>query len=756
MRKFVVLLFLITGAVCIALVLAGAPFAPASFKKASVPKQVRDNITYLRQQEKKSALKVFFSHQEFFYDKPIQVSLSADQPGADVYFTLDGSDPSVAGTLYASPIRLDMPDGAGCTVIRAVAVKGEKRSRVQSHSYFLGKDSKRRFTSYIFSLATDPDNLFGHETGILVPGKIYDDYMRDNASPAKSLWRRPANYNERGPDWERPLSVEAFTPDGARILDQLAGVRVKGESSRGMPQKSLRLIARKRYDARRGKFTYPLFPELYQAIGHGAPILGYDSIVLNNGGSIYGSTRLTDPLVLRLAREAGYTFASPVRSSSVFLNGRYYGHAWLMAQYNEQYLKALFDAPEAAFEILDGGEHKIYSKNPLRRYEFWQLHRSADRDMNDENVYGWFNSVVDVDNLLFYMAIELYTANCDWPRSNVRMWRYSAAGDKGTAPHEALDGRWRYILYDVQRAMDTREYPEDEESSRSHFSYKSLHYARETIPFLRALLGRRDLADTFANYLCDLAFVHFAEDKVEKTVDGLLEESLHEFRYAAQHSSGGPVPDIPAMLMQERERLILFSRLRPEYIVAELRQLFGYGDLFSIDLEGPGRINTVTGGQGRYFVESTVPVFPDPPKWEAFDHWLVNGKKRDERKLLVTGKDAINGRVSVTLVTRPEKPVLYLSDPYDRGKLCGFSLRNSTDTSRTTDGLYLSDTFHDLKKWPMPGFTVAPGGTIELVGQSYRSKDAILKVQLNFNPRQGEIVYLSNEAGDILDSIAIP
>lgn len=741
-----------------ALVVSGTPFAPPALKKSSLPKEVRDGIKYLKQQKKESALKVFFSRQDFFYDRPIQVEISAARPEAAIYYTLDGSVPTAQSRKYEGPITLSPPEsGTSCIVLRAMAVQGEEQSRVQTHSYFLGKDVRERFSSaYVFSLAGEAEDLFGRERGILVPGKIYEEYMRGNENPNSSFWRRPANYNERGRDWERPVHVEAFDAKGGRLLAQSAGVRVMGESSRALPQKSLRLIARKSYEPKQGKFAYPFFPELAQAPGVGALVSGYDNIVLNTGGSVYASTHIIDPLITRLARQAGYEYASPTRSAAVFINGRYYGHAWLMARHNDSYFKELLAAPEKSFEVLAGGEHKIYTKDPFKRREFWLLHQYAKEDMNDERVFQAFNESVDVSNLLYYMAIQLYAANADWPRSNVRIWRYTGEEGEGQKLPEALDGRWRYILFDCQQAMNTSPYPPDDVNARSHFSYKSIDFAFREIPFLRALLARPDMSRAFANYMCDLAFTHFSPEKVRAAARDLLAESGREIAYAAVHSVGEGVHDAVQRVEGERERVETFSKERPDYVIRELRERFGFTELFDIELSGPGRINTIRDGKGRYFVESVVPITPEPPKWKAFDHWLVNGERREGEPLLISGADAINGKVAVEAVIRDDPPPLYISDPYDKGKLCGFSLRNNSDKSVTTQGLYLSDKAHHLKKWPLPDFTVAPRGKIDFVGQSYRSADAILKVQLNFNPRSGEVIYLSDETGKVLDYALSP
>jgi PKD repeat protein len=57
------------------------------------------------------------SHIHGHYDAPFNLSLTATDPGAEIYFTEDGSLPDqVSGTLYAAPIP-----GTANTVIRAIA-----------------------------------------------------------------------------------------------------------------------------------------------------------------------------------------------------------------------------------------------------------------------------------------------------------------------------------------------------------------------------------------------------------------------------------------------------------------------------------------------------------------------------------------------------------------------------------------------------------------------------------------------------------
>lgn len=59
-----------------------------------------------------------------------QVVLTSPAAGADLYYTLDGSDPTTSSTLYEDPITINVN-----TIIKAVAVSGSDTSEVYTFSY---------------------------------------------------------------------------------------------------------------------------------------------------------------------------------------------------------------------------------------------------------------------------------------------------------------------------------------------------------------------------------------------------------------------------------------------------------------------------------------------------------------------------------------------------------------------------------------------------------------------------------------------
>ena len=70
-------------------------------------------------------------------------------------------------------------------------------------------------------------------------------------------------------------------------------------------QKSLRLIARKKYDPDNGKFKYAFFNGAETQ--DGVPVSEYDRIVLRNGANDREFAGVRDELSQKLAQDYGYT-----------------------------------------------------------------------------------------------------------------------------------------------------------------------------------------------------------------------------------------------------------------------------------------------------------------------------------------------------------------------------------------------------------------------------------------------------------------
>lgn len=752
MRPFVLSLFAALLLACAGVAWLAPEMARQGLPVSAEPTQ-RESVCTLLAHETQRRLTPRFSPAGHFFAAPIRVTLTTEQPEARIHYTLDGSEPTAQSPLYTEPIRLGPAKNTTCVVVKARAVAGDRTSAASVHSYFFDPHIAARFSSYVFSLSTNPDNLYGHERGILVPGRLRA--LSEAQHPYLDATAHNANYKGRGREWERPVAVEVFSPEGTRILEQAAGLRVFGGVSRHALQKSLRLIARKSYEKGHGKFDYPFFPELALPTAP-RPMLAFDGLVLSNGGQDLEDAQLRTPLLTRLAAKAGYLWVAPSHSAAVFLNGAYYGHAFLTTRVDDSFLADALHVSKGDITVLDGGVRELRSspKYPhlLHLREITDFRRlaeaCADRPM-DAALLTAVARQVDVDNLLSYYAAEIYVDNRDWPddQNNVRVWRYS--GDT-TLPLPELDGRWRYVLYDLDAtAMSLWHGMQGADAP-------SLARVMKKSPIFAALLTRPELAAQFANNLCDMAFAHFTPDKVRAAMAALDAVSLKEIRYAAAHGAYSP-PGLGQKIMAGRQNILRFFEERPAHMLHELRETFGYTELYEVSVQGRARCGTIAGENpvGWYFVENPVIVAPLLTPTVAFDHWEVNGVVRRGPTLAVSAQDAVDGRVRVVLATRPHPVPFALEEAYDQGALCGFTLRNVSDAPQSADGLYLSDRLDKPRKYRLKDLTLQPGEFAQFVGKGHRHAKALLRRNVNFNPRKGETVYLRDAAGNILSSIPV-
>ena len=455
-KKFVVATVIFTIFLTSSFLLAANPIAIVLLEDSILTSHILDEIIPLR---------LSFSETNHFFNKGITVEIQVSNPNATIFYTIDGSVPTLNSDEYCEPIYFELHPEVYSLVLRAIAIYEEYTTEPITHTYFIGESILERFAPdiIVFALSTDPVNLFDHDVGILVDGRLREEFIRDypdvkilpwSVSDNFNMrdvgivpWLAPSNYNQRGIEAERPVHVEAFT-NMERVISQAAGLRIHGGASRSLPQKSLRLIARRKYSPGAGQFHFDFFPDDFAY--NGLPQIRNDSLNLRNGGNDWSGGMLRNELGVFLARKAGL-MAMPFRPAAIFLNGDYYGFAWLQVHISTQYLEDAFNAPTREFDIISGGEqrfnigHRDIDENAIADLEF--KNSFTYKNFNDDNVFAEFETIVDINDLLLYYAFQIYWNNCDWPDNNLRRWRYT--GEQTPYLAQELDGRWRYAVFDL-------------------------------------------------------------------------------------------------------------------------------------------------------------------------------------------------------------------------------------------------------------------------------------------------------------------
>ena len=701
-------------------------------------------------------IRISFSLTEHFYDYDIYVSMSSSLQAATIYYTLDGSEPTVESSRHTGPIHIPMSGKNEIKVVtvKAIAVYNNFVSRTFAHTYFIGSNLADRFNVLVFSLSTNEEYLFDHEIGIFVEGITREEYLksdgvrRGNVTPPD-----PANFNWRGMEGERPVYVEVFEPNGDRVIAQAAGMRVHGGWSRAANQKSIRLVARNMYEPGQGKFHYDFFPDDRIRDGFDTPLGKYDQIVLRNGANDRDFGMLRNEVGLELARMTGLQVASPVRPAAIFLNGEYYGFAWLQVRVNEQYLQDIFNAPTRDFQVIGMGEYWIDTDDHDEVEAIRHFNSFYTKDLTNESIFAEFNDLVDVDQLLLYYALQTYLGNHDWPNNNIKRWRYTGPQEDDLVPE--LDGRWRYVVFDLDWILGL--YEDRADPNRPSFQEMMNPNNNRFSHMLNALFKRPDMVDKFAMIMCDLAANIVTPRNVNDLIIELFSASRREISHALDAGIYSHWVSLDTV-SNNHSNMRSVARDRSLYIYQVLREHFEWDDsMFSISVTGADAIiGTQQGNWAKYFSHLTIPLRPVLTEFIEFDHWVVNGEIIYTPEIYVSEADAVDGTVNVILVTRESFPLLIFDEAYEHSsRNNGAVLYNPGSETVSTRGLYISNDRENPFRWPLPEARVEPGGILELVGSRSNTTDDLHKIRMSINVRQGRNLYLFNELGELITHITV-
>lgn len=419
-----------------------------------------------------------FSHESGFYDESFELEIFSDRDGK-IYYTLDGSEPNEQSSLYEGPIlitdastnenvysmRTDVSVGFmtdkieqyslaqgslgytvpnykvdKATIVRAVIYYNEyQHSEIQTASYFLDFANKEGYSGMnVCSIVTDPENLFDDEDGIYVTGETFDEYweevMEGSEIPDENWLWWPANYRNKGNEWEKEASCEFFDKNGKLVLSQECGIRVHGGISRGQNPKALNLYARENYDGN-DSFLCDFWDNDYYA----------NTITLSQGGNEYYS-KLKDSLFSQLLEDTDLQIAiSNYEPYVMFLDGEYWGVYWLSEKYDQNYLKHYYGVDPHNVIIVKNGQLKVGGADDFRLWEN-MVYTCETLDVTKEENYEKVCELIDIDSYIDYYAVMLYAARTiDWPNSNYEAWRTKALDNS----QEFSDGKWRWMVFDM-------------------------------------------------------------------------------------------------------------------------------------------------------------------------------------------------------------------------------------------------------------------------------------------------------------------
>ena len=426
-----------------------------------------------------------FSRSRGFYEVPFSLEITSSTPGAEIYYTTDGSIPSESnGALYAGAISI-----AETTILRAIATQpGFRPSNVDSQTYLFLEDVLAQDPQADPDAPNYPNTWQAGVSGdYAIDPEVVADW--DDNNPANEdfgirealksiptlslvmdhddLWGSSNGiYPDATRRIRRPGSVEYFDPNTGEQFQYNVGVQMHGNASRDnvrLLKHSFRLIFSRAYDGP-GRLNFPIFDDsdfsdINTLILRASFTDAFATRTATNRYSPMDSTYTRD-VWMRESQIAMGSLSADSTYVHLYINGLYWG----MYNPSEKADAAFYAAHEGGepedwdvlkdFDELDSGERTAWNEmfalaGELRTAEdpdaiYWQL-RGMNPDGSDNAALP---NYLDMENLIDYMIVHYTTGPEDWPHHNWHAGRNRVNPGKGFQfqvwdQEIVLDGRFR-------------------------------------------------------------------------------------------------------------------------------------------------------------------------------------------------------------------------------------------------------------------------------------------------------------------------
>ena len=524
--------------------------------------------------EKGMRSEVAFSQPSGFYEDAFRLELRGD--GNPIYYTLDSTDPDARSTRYTEPIliedaspkenlysavtetsayydkallkqngqkqtrkyRVPTQPVDKATVVRAVSIDASGNAGpVSTAVYFVGYGKKAGYVGMnVMSIVTDPANLFDDEKGIYVLGNQFKESLKDgivryDGEPGVFSW--PANYKQKGREWEREAVIHCFDADGDSVFSGPCGIRVQGRATRCYMPKNLNIYARKEYGCPAFD-TGGLFGREYRL----------NRLNLYNGSN---DLMLRDYMINAMSTDADVA-NQEYCPCVLFLDGEYWGVYWLCTRFKPDYLNQEYGVKKDNVVSIKVGKVEIGRDEDLKLYED-MVSYIADNDMRSPEAYERAGELIDLQSCIDYYAVEVYIASTDWPTNNFALWR-----SRHAASDAFSDGRWRWMLFDLDHTSRVENAGED-----------TAWRACNLDAMFASLMQNDDFSRRFSEKLLQLAGETFAPERIDAFIDAYESDMAQAIEKKYQRFYGEY--DMDKLFYAGCEQVREFFRLRHTYII---------------------------------------------------------------------------------------------------------------------------------------------------------------------------------------------
>ena len=457
----------------------------------------------------------------------------------------------------------------------------------------------------------------------------------------------PANYQNKGKEWEREAFVTIFDK-GEIYLQQNMGIRIKGAATRNSPGKSFNLFARKDYG--KSRIETNILKDNYDINGN--LINSYKSLSLRN---IYSEERLRDGF----GRDLFYVregLATPnMKNAILFLEGEYWGFYLIQEKIDDHFLSQNYLIPNdyivvaKANKIDDGPEEEFNDFNSF-------CDKYSLEDVSKEEVYSEVKKKIDIDSFIELYATGIYIMHFDWPGNNDGSWKYIGDPIEG---NKYSDGRWRFIVFDLDYSMGKdffNPYVPDFDmftyiESRTQGRWK----ASSTTLFINLIKNNIEFQNKFINTVCDNVNDVYTKEKVESLVKKYKDEcsdivAASKLRWSGYQSNSvlEGISNYKTNYYKSLDAMKEFFENRPKNLFQNMKEYLGLkGEPVDLDIEiigiGKVQVNSIIINPnyqkvywtGKYFTRIPITIKAIPEEGYKFIKWTGDFESTKQNEEIV-------------------------------------------------------------------------------------------------------------------------
>ena len=396
-----------------------------------------------------------FDHTDGFYSTTFALSIGSPTPGAQIYYTLDGTAPSATnGTLYSGPITI-----SGESNVRAITfAPGYLPSSISASSYIYvaqvidqepngqvppGWPSVDAGSTVHYGMSpTVVDNpLYSSEIEqdlLNMPTFSITMNLNDLFNPSTGIYSNPTG---DGAAWTKPASIEYIPANGTAGFQADVGLAIHGGAdvlSSNDPKRGFRVEFSSSYG--QSELDYPLFGP-----GGAQSFQEFDLRTDQNNSWQYPGNQPNDYTAIEdafssqtlaaLGQPAEHAFIA-----ALYINGQFWGLYDPIERPNQDFAASYLGGSASDYDVLKSGGWgngwKLEATNG--NFDAWtQLYNDINsitssttpaqanaiyQQLQGNNPDGTRNPafpvLLDMDNLIQYQMLIYYTGNLDAPNSN--------------------------------------------------------------------------------------------------------------------------------------------------------------------------------------------------------------------------------------------------------------------------------------------------------------------------------------------------